>query len=188
MKQLNASITFRWVRTKKEVFSLSMHWSGVFFSLTQRYLVRTSISYDVITWRHIPTSQSTLTVQPPQEGTVIWSIDIFVIASCIIDLVTPDETLWRTSNVFFWTRLVDDAIFNDGIIKWKHIRHSWSFVQGIHRSPVNSQHKFQWRGALMFSLICARINPRENNLEAGDLRRHRAHYDANVMPWILSDV
>ena len=82
--------------------------------------------------------QSTLTVQPPQEGTVMWSIDIFVIASCIIDLVTPNETLWRTSNVFFWTRLVDDAIVNDGIIKWKHIRRSWSFVQGIHRSPVNS--------------------------------------------------
>ena len=25
---------------------------------------------------------------------------------------------------------------------------------GIHRSPVNSPHKGQWRGALMFSLIC----------------------------------
>ena len=26
---------------------------------------------------------------------------------------------------------------------------------GIHRSPVNSPHKGQWRGALMFPLICA---------------------------------
>ena len=29
------------------------------------------------------------------------------------------------------------------------------FMQGIHRSPVNSPHKGQWRGALMFSLIYA---------------------------------
>ena len=32
------------------------------------------------------------------------------------------------------------------------------FVQGIHRSPVNSPHKGQWRGALMFSLVCVWIN------------------------------
>ena len=53
----------------------------------------------------------------------------------------------------------------------------WPFVQGIHRSPVNSPHKGQWRGALMFSLICAWITGWVNNGEAGDLRRHRAHYD-----------
>ena len=39
---------------------------------------------------------------------------------------------------------------------------------GNHRSPVNSRHKGQWRGALIFSLICARINAWENNREAGD--------------------
>ena len=32
---------------------------------------------------------------------------------------------------------------------------SLAFVRRIHRSPVNSPHKNQWRGALMFSLICA---------------------------------
>ena len=52
---------------------------------------------------------------------------------------------------------------------------------GIHRSPVNSPHKGQWREALMFSLICAWINYWVNNREAGDLRRHRAHYDVIVM-------
>ena len=31
----------------------------------------------------------------------------------------------------------------------------WSFLRGIQRSPVNSPHKGQWRGALIFSLICA---------------------------------
>ena len=37
------------------------------------------------------------------------------------------------------------------------------------------------RGALMFSLICARINGWVNNPEAGDLRSHRSHYDVTVM-------
>ena len=69
----------------------------------------------------------------------------------------------------------------DDVIKWKHFPRYWPFVRGIHRSPVNSPHKVQWRGALKFSLICARINGWVNNREAGDLRRHRAHYDVTVM-------
>ena len=68
---------------------------------------------------------------------------------------------------------------HDDVIKWKHFPRYWPFVWGIHRSPVNSPHKGQWRGALMFSLIC--INGWVNNGEAGDLRRHRSHYDVIVM-------
>ena len=50
-------------------------------------------------------------------------------------------------------------------------------------SPVTGEfpHKGQWRGALMFSLICAWINGWVNNGEAGNLRRHRAHYDVIVI-------
>ena len=48
-------------------------------------------------------------------------------------------------------------------------------------SPVNSPHKDLWCGALVFSLISAWINGWVNNREAGDLRRHRAHYDVTVM-------
>ena len=69
----------------------------------------------------------------------------------------------------------------DDVIKWRHFPHYWPFVQGIHRSPVNSPHKGQWCGALMFSLICAWINAWVNNREAGDLRSHRAHHDDIVM-------
>ena len=47
--------------------------------------------------------------------------------------------------------------------------------------PVNSPHKGQWRGALMFSMICVWINGWVNNRGAGDLRRYRAHYDVTVM-------
>ena len=70
---------------------------------------------------------------------------------------------------------------HDDVIKWKHFPRYCPFVRGIHRSPVNSPRKSQWRGALMFSLICARIKGWVNNGEAGDMRRHRAHYDVIVM-------
>ena len=74
-------------------------------------------------------------------------------------------------------------VYHDDVIKWKHFPRYWPFVRGIHRSPVNSPHKGQWRGALMFTLICARINGWVNNREAGDLRRNPAHYDVIVMYW-----
>ena len=70
---------------------------------------------------------------------------------------------------------------HDDVIKWKHFPRYWPFVRGIHRSPVNSPHKGQWRRALMFSLICVWINGWVNNREAGDLRRYRLHYDVIVM-------
>ena len=54
-------------------------------------------------------------------------------------------------------------------------------MRGIHRSPENSPHKGQWRGSLMISLIFAWLNCWVNKHEAGDLRRHRAHYDVIVM-------
>ena len=70
---------------------------------------------------------------------------------------------------------------HDDVIKWKHFPRNWPFVRGIHRSPVNSPHKGQWRGALMFSLIYVWINDWVNNRKAGDLRRYCAHYDVIVM-------
>ena len=70
---------------------------------------------------------------------------------------------------------------HDDVIKWKHFPRCWPFVRGIHRSPVKSPLKGQWRGALNFSLICVRINGWVNNRKAGDLRRHRAHYDVTLM-------
>ena len=75
----------------------------------------------------------------------------------------------------------------DDVTKWKHFQRNWPFVRGIHRSPVNSPHIGQWRGALMFSLICVWINCWVNTCEAGDLRRYRAHYDGTIMSKINSD-
>ena len=50
-------------------------------------------------------------------------------------------------------------------------------------SPVTGEFpsQGQWHVALMFSFICAWTNGCANNRDAGDLRRHRAHYDVTVM-------
>ena len=45
-------------------------------------------------------------------------------------------------------------VTHDDVIKWKHFPRYWPFVRGIHRPPVNSPHKGQWRGALLFFFIC----------------------------------
>ena len=87
------------------------------------------------------------------------SIDVDVLAPCI-----------TSSSVRM-------ASAHDHVIKWKHFPLYWPFVG----SPVNSPHKGQWHGALMFSLMCVWINGWVNNREAGDLRRYRAHYDVSVM-------
>ena len=42
------------------------------------------------------------------------------------------------------------ATCHDDVIKWKHFPRNWPFVRGIHRWPMTSPHKGQWRGALMF--------------------------------------
>ena len=70
---------------------------------------------------------------------------------------------------------------HDDVIRWKHFPRHWPFLRVIQRSPVNSPHKSQWRGALMFPLICAWTNGWLNNRDAGHLRRHRARYDVTVM-------
>ena len=96
--------------------------------------------------------------------------------------VVPSHSIWqelssRYAHEHYW-------VVHDDVIKSKHFPRYWPFVRGIHRPQVNSPHKGQWRGALMFSLICAWINDWVNNREAGGLKRYRAHYDVTVMDWI----
>ena len=66
---------------------------------------------------------------------------------------------------------------HDGVIKWKHFLRYWPFVRGIHRSRWIPHTKASDAELWFFSLICARINDWVNSREAGDLRRHRGHYD-----------
>ena len=93
-----------------------------------------------------------------------WVINSFIVFSCAFYIrgLTVLTNKHRQS-----------SMCHDDVIKWKNFPCYWPFVRGIHRS--------QWRGALVFSLIYAWINNWVNNREAGDLRRHRDHYDVNVM-------
>ena len=105
----------------------------------------------------------------------LYSVMSILLACCVIDLLYS-----RPGCRELCERPYDD------VIKWKLFPRYWSFVRGIHRSPVNSPHKGQWRGAWMFSLISIWINGWVNNHEAGDLRRYRGHYDVIVMPDMVS--
>ena len=114
----------------------------------------------------------------------------------VFTIVNGDQFLYRNGSKFLWISGINDGpwycwpmipmpISHDDVIKWKHFSRYWPFVQGIHRSPVNSPHKGQWRGALIFSLICVWINRWVNNREAGDLGRYRVHYDVIVMVFVF---
>ena len=99
----------------------------------------------------------------------------------IYDFLIINSLPWQNFSRSCYTEA--HMIFHDDVIKWKHFPRYWPFVRGIHRSPVKFPHKGQWRGAVMFSLICVCINGWVNNRKAGDLRRHRTHYYVSVMHW-----
>ena len=102
---------------------------------------------------------------------------------CLLIIILIDQDFMNTCSI--WMVIVisqaNRLFVDDDVIKWKQFPRHWPFVRGIHRPPVNSPHKGQWREALMFSLICAWIKGWVNNRKTGDLRRHRAHYDVTVM-------
>ena len=126
----------------------------------------------------------------PTEKLDIFSFKSLSIKLPFIDSVTlygPDDVIQhsytnhaksRRTNIWLFFPFLVDCICD------QHMMHD----DVIHRSPVNSSHKGQWRGALMFSLICAWINGWVNNREAGDLRRHRAHYDVIVLGHANQDI
>ena len=128
-------------------------------------------------------------VTQPIPSVPLFSHFGFIIIQTNTALVTPTPNQitvvwWRARN----TKCVrlgklngTEQLYHDDVIKWKHFPHYWPFARGIHRSPVNSPHKDQWRGALMFSLISVWRNGWVNNREAGDLRRYLAHCDVTVM-------
>ena len=74
----------------------------------------------------------------------------------IFGKVCPDmaSTFWFLPYLSYRTtgETPDQAlpITHDDVIKWKPFPRYWPFVRGIHWSPVNSPHKGQWRGALIF--------------------------------------
>ena len=78
------------------------------------------------------------------------------------------------------------SLHHDYIMEWKHFPRYWPFVRGIHRSPVNSPHKCQWREASMYSLVRAWAGGWVHTRVASDFRRHLVHYDVTVVMMRLS--
>ena len=78
-----------------------------------------------------------------------------------------------------------DSLYTCHLSWWRHQMETFSaslaLCAGNSPVPVNSPHKGQWRGVLMFSLICVWINGWVNNRESGYLRRNRGHHDVIVM-------
>ena len=83
--------------------------------------------------------------------------------NCIIE--SEDISLRPGTYRTFWLGCTPRLIKYNDVMKSKLFPRYWPFVQGIHRSPVNSPHKGQWRGALIFSLIWVWINEWVNNRE-----------------------
>ena len=128
---------------------------------------------------------------------IYWSLNSLALRRCecviklvIVKLITRIVILrisWkvatRSGSIWFWDpcMLGNDVSLHDDVIKWKHFPRYWPFVRGSHLSLVDSPHKGQWCGALMFSLICAWINGWAKNRDTCDLRCHGAHYEITVM-------
>ena len=76
-----------------------------------------------------------------------------------------------------WHRELDSIVVTDSMMTSSNgnISAVLALCAGVHRSPVNSPNKGQWRGALMFPLILNKWLSKQ--FQAGDLRRHRAHHD-----------
>ena len=115
-----------------------------------------NVSYIRVPW-HRRAHKSRL-MGPPGESLIIFLGRYHTNAWCVLE---PFHA--RMGHIPRWPLL---GSFHDDVIRWKHFPCYWPFVRGIHRSPVNSPHKGQWRGALMLSLICA-LNKRLSGLSWG---------------------
>ena len=104
-----------------------------------------------------------------------WIHGLYLPISTRVDSLALGNPIIANVPVKHWYQI------HDGVIKWKHFLRYWPNVWGIHRSPVNSLHKGQWRGALVFYLIYAWTNGWVNNWHTSNLRCHHTHYDVTII-------
>ena len=99
---------------------------------------------------------------------LVWQVACLTGHLCSWEWYNADDQCVRQTNSFLstlsgqrerynWSNICehDFCRVHHDVIKWKHFPRYWPFVREIHRSPMNSNHKGQWRGALIFSVICA---------------------------------
>ena len=112
----------------------------------------------------------------------VWEACVFPLIMCSLPSVPWLDKIWP------WGRI--------GWVMtswWRHQIETFPALlalgRGIHRWPVDSPHKGQWCGALMYSLIGTWINGWAIDRDAGNLKRHRTYYDVTVMiQQIIMDV
>ena len=114
-----------------------------------------------------------------------------------LSLTVPDAVISTASGAASDTICVRTLIISLRWCKLLH-QHKWFKITEVQRNFIENIRIFcslcgeftshRWipltkasNGALMFSLICAWTNGQVNNRDAGDLRRHRSHYDVTVM-------
>ena len=177
------------------VFFMMTSWNGNIFRVTgllwvqstgYRWISLTKVS-DAELWCFL-WSAPEYTVEQTMKKLVIWDAGALIMTSlymflCVLacSRIQSSCHMWISRYVTVMQYSLHHKSVHDDVIKFKHVPGYRPFVWGIHRSPMNSPHKGQWRGALMFSLICVWINGWVKNRKAGDLRHHHAHYDATVM-------
>ena len=108
---------------------------------------------------------------------VNWSLGNKLQSNC-----NHNSNIFSQENVFENVSKMAAVLSQCQCVKQCVVLTQWMFiVRGIHCSLVDTPHTGQWRGALMFSLICTWTNGWANNLDAGDLRHHHAHCNVIVM-------
>ena len=113
----------------------------------------------VAIWRHQATMSLVKTLQLIwRSGTCRWNLRLqYNISVQYPQMISKCAKVFSNESQRLDYKTASPMIYDD-VINWKHFPRYRPFVRGIHRWPVNSPHKGQWRGALMFSLICAWIN------------------------------
>ena len=98
-----------------------------------------------------------------------------------VTLKNYGNIVWYQTIKLYTQQRANCLHIHDDVIKWKKKSALVAFC--ARNAPVTGEfpHKGQWRGALMFILICTWINGWVNNREAGDLRHNPAQYDVTVM-------
>ena len=157
--------------------------------------------WNIIIWQLYVTSQHWLIIDIIAQTNLhldIWQIYDFSFKKIMYKLrfawyppAWPKQlwnNMWSVLYRYTWMCSVNpelNHVLRDDVIKWTYFPRYWSFVLESHRSLMNSSHKGRWRGLWMFSLFCAWIDGWVNNRGAGDLKRHRAHYDVIVMNCVI---
>ena len=97
------------------------------------------------------------------------------------------DVFWIRSIVIFIKCRIGDKPLELVILWWRHQMETFSALLALCAGNSLVTEEFPSprpvSRSLMISLICAWINGSVNNSEAGDLRRHRVHYDVIVMLW-----